>query len=143
MTASKAIHLLWQLLPASYGTAVAMNGLGCFATHAWTDQLTLCCLIPLRRLYRFILASERERKKKTLFDWKYFFARTLDLFMYIMYIHNGIGLRLFVSASCGCVALMYKYPAVHMLNNICKRILCKSLRTVYIRSKQEYEFSYQ
>lgn len=78
MTDSKAIHLLWQLLPASYETTVTMNGLECFATHAWMDQFTLCCLIPLRRLYRFILASW----KGTIFDWKYlYFCKDTDLFM--------------------------------------------------------------
>lgn len=48
MTDSGAIHLLWQILPASYETAVTMNGPECFATHAWMDRFTLRCLIPLQ-----------------------------------------------------------------------------------------------
>lgn len=80
MADSKAIHLLWQLLPASYETTDSMNGLECFSTHARTDQLTLCCLNSLEetvQIYTFSL------KKGTFFltENTCIFARTFDLFM--------------------------------------------------------------
>lgn len=59
MTDSGAIHLLWQILPASYETAVTMNGPECFATHAWMDRSRCAAWSHSRRLYRFILCLSK------------------------------------------------------------------------------------
>lgn len=94
MTDSNAIHLLWQLLPASDETMVTMNGLKCFATHAWTDQFTLCCLIPPRRLYRFIprfFENKKTKKGHFLTENTLYFSKDLPIWSFYVNIvlHNG------------------------------------------------------
>lgn len=81
MSDSGAIHLPWQLLAASYETAVTVSGLECFPSPCMDGPAHAALPNPAEGTVQ-IYTRPLDKTKGTLFDWKYlYFCKVVDLFM--------------------------------------------------------------